>query len=153
MIRVLTFQLINMKDPSFSLVWWIAPKLSKPCVSLMTRSPMVTHDSRKNEHCAVEEYTPKATSNFFQKSLKTNYYNCFCSKHLFAREWTEGRGYLLHLDTYRLRVSLLTACVVLELATWESGKGSKSRTFFIPLFSSDNVCFKWKKNITVTFHT
>ena len=46
----------------------------------MTRSQMVTHDSRRNEHCAVERKA-NTLSKLLENSLKTNYYHCFCCKH------------------------------------------------------------------------
>ena len=53
---------------------------------------MVTLDSRKNEHCAVEKNKAKTISKLLENSLKTNYYYCFCSTQLFAREWTEAEA-------------------------------------------------------------
>ena len=50
---------------------------------------MVTHDSRKNEHCAVEQNKAKTISKLLENSLKTNYY-CFCSTHSFTQKWTEA---------------------------------------------------------------
>ena len=36
---------------------------------------MVTHDSRKNRHCAVEKNKAENTSTLLENSLKTNYYH------------------------------------------------------------------------------
>ena len=41
---------------------------------------MVTHDSRKNEHCAVEKKKAEAIPKLLENWLKTNYYHCFCCK-------------------------------------------------------------------------
>ena len=76
--RVLHF--ICWYKTSLLVVWQIRPKLPKPCVSLMTRSQMVTHDSRRNEHCAVERKA-NTLSKLLENSLKTNYYHCFCCTH------------------------------------------------------------------------
>ena len=50
----------------------------------------------------------------------------------------EGRGYVLHAGTYRLRVSVLLARVVSQSATGERDERyhMKSKTFFI---STDKV--------------
>ena len=67
----------------------------------MTRSPMITHDSRKNENWKKAG----TKSKFLENSLKTNYYHIFCCTHF------------LHGNGRRQRV-LFTGAYISQTFTW-----------------------------------
>ena len=58
----------------------------------MTRSPMVTHDSRNNEHCAVEKKKGLYNIQTFRKLVKNYFLSLLLLKTFFARECTEAEA-------------------------------------------------------------
>ena len=83
---------------------------------------MVTHDSRNNEHCAVEKKKAYTISKLLGNSLKITFYHCFCCKHF------------LHGNVRRQR--LLFTRVYISLKSSPEVKGEKTKLFYI---STDNV--------------
>ena len=103
-----------------------------------------THDSRKNEHCAVEEKKAKTISKLWENSLKTSYYHptLFLLYTFFARERDGGRGYLLRAYI-SLKSNPTDSARGLAVSNLRERKGCKSKIFFY--ISRDNMGAELKK--------
>ena len=97
----------------------------------MTRSPMITHDRRKNENWKKAQ----TISKFLENSLKTNYYHSFCCTH-FLHGNGRTRAYISLTITWsccsRRTKTTLGAQKVLNLPTLKFKDSMINAYFKIP---------------------